>query len=114
MDDYPLLNLFWTMLELFVFILWFFLLFKIITDIFRSDDMGGWGKAGWTIFVILLPLIGVLVYLIARGSSMAQRDVDQMRKTDEALRQHHRFQTGQPGAVGEEQGLRAVRIALLV
>ncbi|MFJ1792203.1 SHOCT domain-containing protein [Kitasatospora griseola] len=72
--DYPLLNLFWTMLWLFLWILWFFLLFKVITDIFRSHDLGGWGKAGWTILVILLPYIGVLVYLIARGKSMGNRD----------------------------------------
>ncbi|MFD8481997.1 SHOCT domain-containing protein [Kitasatospora sp. NPDC059673] len=74
MVDYPLLNLFWTMLFLFLWILWFFLLFKVITDIFRSHDMGGWGKAGWTVFVILLPYIGVLVYLIVRGKSMGNRD----------------------------------------
>ncbi|MFJ1755896.1 SHOCT domain-containing protein [Kitasatospora sp. NPDC088134] len=74
MDDYPLLNLFWTMLWLFLWILWFFLLFKVLTDIFRSHDMGGWGKAGWTIFVILLPYLGVLVYLIVRGKEMGQRD----------------------------------------
>ncbi|WP_033260188.1 MULTISPECIES: SHOCT domain-containing protein [Kitasatospora] len=74
MDDYPALNLFWTMLWLFLWILWFFLMFKVLTDIFRSHDMGGWGKAGWTIFVIVLPYIGVLVYLIARGKEMGQRD----------------------------------------
>ncbi|MFD7644478.1 SHOCT domain-containing protein [Kitasatospora sp. NPDC059795] len=74
MDDYPLLNLFWTMLWFFLWILWLFLLFKVVTDIFRSHDMGGWGKAGWTAFVILLPYIGVLVYLIARGKSMGNRD----------------------------------------
>ncbi|KDN81322.1 SHOCT domain-containing protein [Kitasatospora cheerisanensis] len=74
MDDYPLLDLFWTMMWLFLWILWFFLLFKVITDIFRSHDMGGWGKAGWTIFVIVLPYIGVLAYLIARGKSMGNRD----------------------------------------
>ncbi|WP_431681386.1 SHOCT domain-containing protein [Kitasatospora sp. KL5] len=111
MDDYPLLNLFWTMLELFVFILWFFLLFKIITDIFRSDDMGGWGKAGWTIFVILLPLIGVLVYLIARGSSMAQRDVDQMRKTDEAFQAYVRQAAAEGG--GGTGGSHADQLAKL-
>ncbi|MFJ5925990.1 SHOCT domain-containing protein [Kitasatospora sp. NPDC092948] len=72
--NYPLLNLFWTMLWLFLWILWLFLLFKVITDIFLSHDMGGWGKAGWTIFVILLPYLGVLVYLIARGKSMGNRD----------------------------------------
>ncbi|GLW58226.1 SHOCT domain-containing protein [Kitasatospora phosalacinea] len=74
MDDYPALNLFWTMLWLFLWILWFFLMFKVLTDIFRSHDMGGWGKAGWTIFVIVLPYIGVLVYLVARGKEMGQRD----------------------------------------
>ncbi|MFF0296671.1 SHOCT domain-containing protein [Kitasatospora sp. NPDC004615] len=74
MDNYPALNLFWTMLWLFLWILWLFLLFKVITDIFLSHDMGGWGKAGWTAFVILLPYIGVLVYLIARGKSMGNRD----------------------------------------
>ncbi|MEU2629128.1 MULTISPECIES: SHOCT domain-containing protein [Kitasatospora] len=100
MDDYPLLNIFWTMLELFVFILWFFLLFKIITDIFRSKDMGGWGKAGWTIFVILLPLIGVLVYLIARGGSMAQRDLEQAQRTDEAFQAYIRRAAADGGGGG--------------
>ncbi|MEV8092772.1 SHOCT domain-containing protein [Kitasatospora sp. NPDC085879] len=103
MDDYPLLNLFWTMLELFVFILWFFLLFKIITDIFRSKDMGGWGKAGWTIFVILLPLIGVLVYLIARGGSMAERDLEQAQRTDEAFQAYVRRATAEGGGGGSGQ-----------
>ncbi|MFC9324164.1 SHOCT domain-containing protein [Kitasatospora sp. NPDC057015] len=88
MDDYPLLSLFWTMLEFFLFILWFFLLFKIITDIFRDHDMGGWGKAGWLIFVILLPFLGVFVYLIARGSSMARRDREQMQAADAAFRSY--------------------------
>ncbi|MFG2691918.1 SHOCT domain-containing protein [Kitasatospora sp. NPDC048407] len=74
MDNYPALNLFWTMLWLFLWILWFFLLFKVITDIFRSHDLSGWGKAGWTALVILLPYIGVLAYLIARGNSMGSRD----------------------------------------
>ncbi|MFJ4675158.1 MULTISPECIES: SHOCT domain-containing protein [unclassified Kitasatospora] len=74
MDDYPALNLFWTMLWLFLWILWFFLMFKVLTDIFRSHDMGGWAKAAWTIFVIVLPYLGVLVYLIARGQGMGHRD----------------------------------------
>ncbi|MFD9595717.1 SHOCT domain-containing protein [Kitasatospora sp. NPDC059973] len=86
MDDYPLLNLFWTMLELFLFILWFFLLFKIISDIFRSHDMGGWGKAGWLIFVILLPFLGVFVYLIVRGRSMGERDLEQAKQADAAFK----------------------------
>ncbi|RKE19641.1 SHOCT domain-containing protein [Streptomyces sp. TLI_171] len=100
MDNYPLLNIFWTMLELFLWILWFFLLFKIITDIFRSDDMGGWGKAGWTIFVILLPFLGVLVYLIARGSSMTQRDVAQAKQADAAFQDYIRKAAGTGGGGG--------------
>ncbi|MFI6843183.1 SHOCT domain-containing protein [Kitasatospora sp. NBC_00085] len=90
MDNYPLLNIFWTMLELFLWILWFFLLFKVITDIFRSHDLSGWGKAGWLILVILIPLIGVLVYVIARGKSMGERDVAQAQKSDAAFKAYIR------------------------
>ncbi|MFF2041523.1 SHOCT domain-containing protein [Kitasatospora sp. NPDC058170] len=86
MDDYPMLSLFWTMLEFFLFVLWFFLLFKIISDIFRSHDMGGWGKAGWVIFVIFLPFLGVFVYVIARGRSMGERDIEQARQADAAFK----------------------------
>ncbi|MDH6703999.1 hypothetical protein P3T27_000700 [Kitasatospora sp. MAA19] len=88
--DYPVLNIFWTMLELFLWILWFFLLFKIITDIFRSHDLGGWAKAGWMILVILLPLIGVLAYVIARGKGMSERDVAQARQSEAAFKAYIR------------------------
>ncbi|MFD7642161.1 SHOCT domain-containing protein [Kitasatospora sp. NPDC059795] len=101
--DYPLLNIFWTMLELFLWILWFFLLFKIITDIFRSQDMGGGAKAGWTVLVILLPFIGVLVYLIVRGGSMHERDVDQARQADAAFQAYIRKAAGTaPGEGGDK------------
>ncbi|BFV60687.1 SHOCT domain-containing protein [Kitasatospora sp. CMC57] len=90
MDDYPLLNLFWTMMWLFLWVLWFFLLFRIITDIFRSHDMGGWGKAGWTLFVIVLPFLGVLVYLIARGDSMGRRDLEEAQRADAAFKEYIR------------------------
>ncbi len=73
-QDYPLLNLFWTMFWLFIWVLWLFLLIRVAIDIFRSDDLGGWGKAGWLAFVIVLPYLGVLVYLIARGGKMAHRE----------------------------------------
>ncbi|MFJ8429783.1 SHOCT domain-containing protein [Kitasatospora sp. NPDC094019] len=100
MDNYPLLNIFWTMLELFLWILWFFLLFKIITDIFRSHDMSGWAKAGWMILVILLPLIGVLVYVIVRGKGMGERDVAQAQKADAAFKAYIRDAAGTPGEGG--------------
>ncbi|MFD8631416.1 SHOCT domain-containing protein [Streptomyces sp. NPDC059533] len=97
MDDYPLLNLFWTMLWLFLWILWFFLLFKIITDIFRDHSMSGWGKAGWLIFVIILPFLGVFVYLIARGKSMAERDAKQMKESEAAFQDYVRKTAGTGG-----------------
>jgi putative oligomerization/nucleic acid binding protein/phospholipase D-like protein len=70
MSSYPLLNAFLTMFWLFIWILWIFLVVRIILDIFRSHDLGGWAKAGWLVFVILLPFLGVFVYLIARGHHM--------------------------------------------
>jgi hypothetical protein len=83
--DYPLLNLFWTMLLLFLWILWFFLLFRILIDIFRSDDLSGWGKALWSILIIFLPYIGIFAYLIARGGKMAERQARQMQKQQAAM-----------------------------
>lgn len=73
-QDYPLLNLFWTMLWISLWTLWLFLLFRVTIDIFRSRDLNGWGKAGWLVFVIVLPYIGVLVYLITRGGKMQDRE----------------------------------------
>lgn len=70
---YPLLDLFWTMLVFFGFVLWFWLMFVIFGDIFRRDDIGGWGKAGWTLLIIVLPIVGSLVYLIAEGRKMGDR-----------------------------------------
>jgi energy-coupling factor transporter transmembrane protein EcfT len=81
--DYPILGVFWTMLWIFLWIIWIFILFRVIFDIFRSHDMGGWAKAGWLIFVIILPFIGVFVYLIARGHSMAERDAQRAQQQQE-------------------------------
>lgn len=94
MDDYPLLNLFWTMLWFFLWIMWLFLLFKVITDIFRDHDLSGWGKAGWLILCILLPYLGVLVYVIARGKGMGQRDVKQAQASEAAFQDYIRKTAG--------------------
>src|SRR6202012_4951815 len=75
MTNYPLLDLFLSIVYFFLWVLWIMLLFWIITDIFRSRDLSGWAKAGWTLGVILVPLLGVLVYLIVRGDSMHERQV---------------------------------------
>ncbi|MFJ8822751.1 SHOCT domain-containing protein [Streptomyces sp. NPDC102467] len=82
MDDYPLLDLFLTMLYFFLWIVWLFLLFRIVTDIFRDEELSGWGKAGWLIFCIVLPYVGVLVYVIARGRGMGRRDAKQAKQAE--------------------------------
>ncbi|WP_405725224.1 SHOCT domain-containing protein [Streptomyces sp. NBC_00028] len=77
--DYPLLSVFWSMLWFFLWIMWFILLFRIVVDIFRDDAMSGWGKAGWLVFTIVLPFLGVFVYVIARGKNMGRREIAQAR-----------------------------------
>jgi len=72
-SDYPLLNIFWTMFIFFIWVLWFWLLFTVFADLFRRSDISGWGKAGWAAFVILLPYVGVFVYLVVEGKAMAER-----------------------------------------
>ncbi|WP_406194416.1 SHOCT domain-containing protein [Kitasatospora sp. NBC_01560] len=111
MDDYPLLNLFWTMLEFFLLVLWFFLLFKIIVDIFRSHDMGGWGKAGWMLFVILLPLLGVLVYVIVRGRSMGERDAEDAARADAAFKAYVKETAAESGGGGAGQTDQLAKLA---
>jgi ABC-type multidrug transport system fused ATPase/permease subunit len=82
---YPLLSIFWTMLEFFLFFLWIWLLIVIFSDIFRSHDMGGVAKAIWVLFVIILPFLGVLIYLIARGGSMHERAEQQAARQQKAF-----------------------------
>ena len=86
MTNYPLLDIFLSTLYFFIWILWIMLLFWILMDIFRSDDLSGWGKAGWVIFVIILPFLGVFVYLIARGKSMGERQVRDAQARDDQFR----------------------------
>ena len=88
--DYPLLGMFWTFLWFFLWIAWIVVLFRVIFDIFRSKDMGGWGKALWVIFVIFLPFLGVLVYLIARGHSMSERDLADAQAQEQAFQAYVR------------------------
>ncbi|WP_372345746.1 SHOCT domain-containing protein [Streptomyces sp. KL116D] len=90
MDDYPLLDVFLTMLFLFLWVMWFFLLFRVVTDVFRDDEMSGWGKAGWVIFCILLPFLGVLAYVVVRGRGMGQRDVKQAQEREAAFKDYIR------------------------
>jgi predicted PurR-regulated permease PerM len=75
--DYPFMDVFWSILVFFLWVAWLMVLFRIIGDIFRRHDISGWVKALWVVFVIVLPFLGVLVYLIAQGQQMAQRDMEQ-------------------------------------
>ncbi|HEU0024836.1 MAG TPA: SHOCT domain-containing protein [Thermoleophilaceae bacterium] len=72
-DDYPLLDVIWTMLVFFAWVIWFWILITVLSDLFRRHDVSGWGKAAWTLFVIVLPFLGVLVYLGTQGKGMAER-----------------------------------------
>jgi hypothetical protein len=69
----PLLDLFWTMFLVFAWVLWFWLLFRVYSDLFQRSDIGGWAKTGWVLFTFVLPFLGVFVYLITQGRSMAER-----------------------------------------
>jgi len=87
-SSYPLLNVFWTIFEIFLWVIWIWILIWIFIDIFRSRDLSGWAKALWFLFVLFIPLIGVLVYLIVRGSSMHERAVQDQRQQDAEFRQY--------------------------
>jgi len=86
--SYPLLGAFWTIVEIFLWVIWFWILITIFIDIFRSQDLNGWGKALWFIFVLFIPLIGVLVYLIARGGKMHERAVQQAQQQEKEFRSY--------------------------
>ncbi len=83
--DYPLAGVLWTMLEFFLFVIWIWILIMIFSDIFRSHDLGGWAKALWVIFIIILPFLGVLVYLIARGGKMHEHAVSDAARQKQAF-----------------------------
>jgi hypothetical protein len=77
---YPFLNIFWTMLIFFAWVIWFWLLITVFSDVFRRHDASGWAKAFWILFVIILPFLGVLVYMIAEGKGMAERSAEQQQQ----------------------------------
>ncbi|NUR61693.1 MAG: SHOCT domain-containing protein [Catenulispora sp.] len=100
--SHPLLNAFWMMLWFFLWIMWFMLLFHVIVDLFRDKDLSGWAKAGWTIFVCVLPFLGVFVYLIARGSGMAVRSMDRAQDQQQQFDDYVRKTTTTSGATTDE------------
>jgi hypothetical protein len=91
-------SVFWSMLWFFCFFIWIWLLIMVFSDIFRSHEMSGWAKALWIVFVIVLPYLGVLVYLIARGKEMTQHRIEDAQRMDAAQRQYIQNVAGSGGA----------------
>ena len=83
--DYPILGIFWTMLWLFLWIAWIIILFRVIVDLFRNKHMGGLAKALWIIFLIVVPFLGVFIYVIVHGRSMHERDIEQAQAQQAAF-----------------------------
>ena len=88
--DYPFLDILWTMIIFFTWVVWIWIMIIILTDVFRRRDISGWGKAAWVVFLIILPFLGALVYLIAQHDGMAERGAEQAKaqraQTDEYVR----------------------------
>ena len=84
--SYPLLGAFWTIFMIFLWVIWIWVLIWVFIDIFRSRDLSGWAKALWFLFVLFIPIIGVVVYLIARGDSMSERAAQQTQQQDQEFR----------------------------
>src|SRR4029453_18781110 len=103
--EYPLLGAFLTMMWFFVWVIWLFLLFRVVIDVFRSDDLGGFAKALWLIFVIFLPFLGVFVYLIARGHKMTERDIAQAQAQKASMDEYVRTVAGSGGVAAEIEKL---------
>jgi putative oligomerization/nucleic acid binding protein/phospholipase D-like protein len=77
--DYPFLDVLWSIVVFFAFVIWVWLLITVFVDVFRRHDLSGWGKAGWTVLLIVLPYLGVFIYLIAHGKEMAERSAKEQR-----------------------------------
>ena len=108
--DYPILGVFWSMFIFFLFFAWLVLLFRVFADIFRSD-MSGVAKGIWSIFVIVVPFLGVLVYVIVHGDGMRGRDIADAKQSQEAFQAYVQQAAGSGGVAGELSQLSALRDA---
>ena len=100
--DFPVLSLFFTMIWFFIWIAWLFLVFRTVVDIFRSDDLGGVAKALWLLFVVLLPYLGVFIYVIARGRGMSAREVQTVEAREGEVRDYIRNVAGGSPSTADE------------
>ena len=101
-DSYPFLEVMWTMVVFFIWVAWFMLLFRVIADIFRRRDIGGGSKTLWLIFVIILPFLGVFVYLIAQNDGMVQRQMEQAQAQREQMDDYVRSVSSSGGGAAAE------------
>ena len=99
--DYPFLDILWTMILFFTWVAWIWILIVIFTDLFRRRDVSGWGKAAWVVFLIILPFLGALVYLIAQHDGMAQRQADAARGQKAEMDEYVRSVAGSGGPAAE-------------
>jgi hypothetical protein len=97
--DYPFLDVLWTMILFFCWVAWIWIVITVFIDLFRRHDVSGWGKAGWVVFVVVVPFLGVLVYLIAQHDGMRERSVQQAQDQKQAFDQYVREAAG--GAASE-------------
>jgi hypothetical protein len=95
-SDFTFADALLTGLELALLFLWIWIAIGVVVDVFRSDDLSGWGKAGWLLLIVILPLIGVLIYLIARGHKMSEHAVRHAREQDAEFRQYVRSAAASP------------------
>jgi hypothetical protein len=86
--DYPFLDIFWTMLIFFMWVIWIWILVTVLMDLFRRHDISGWGKAAWTLFVVVLPFLGVFMYLVTQGTQMAERRASEVQATQASFDQY--------------------------
>jgi uncharacterized SAM-binding protein YcdF (DUF218 family) len=100
--DYPFLEAIWTIFIFFVWIAWIFLLVRILIDVFRRRDASGWKKGAWVAFLILVPFVGVLAYLITNGSEMGERDLEQARASKAQFDEYVRQTAGSGGGAAAE------------
>ncbi len=103
-SSYPLLDVMWTMLVFFCWILWFWFLFTVYGDLFRRRDIGGWGKTGWVVLTLFLPFVGVLIYMIAEGRAMADRSAEEARQQRAAMDEYVRSVVATGGGAGGASG----------
>jgi Short C-terminal domain len=99
--DYPFLNILWSMIIFFVWVTWIWMMVLILSDVFRRSDLSGWGKAGWTFFLIVLPFLGALIYLITQSDKMAERRAQDVQGQRAQMDDYVRSVAGSGGPAAE-------------